>query len=73
MKNNTEQLANITENLEKAREELEQINEEERLLEFEQSFFPNLQTMFQMKEPYERLWNTAYQFHQKHELWLNGR
>ncbi|XP_061175178.1 dynein axonemal heavy chain 3-like [Saccostrea echinata] len=72
MRNNTEQLATINENLERAREELEQINLEEQLLEWEQSSFPNLQAMFALKEPYERLWNTAYQFHQKHEQWLNG-
>lgn len=72
MRNNTEQLATINENLERARDELEQINKEEQLLEWEQSSFPNLQTMFTLKEPYERLWNTAYQFHQRHEQWLNG-
>ena len=72
MRNNTELLATINENLERARDELEQINKEEQLLEWEQSAFPNLQTMFTLKEPYERLWNTAYQFHQKHEQWLNG-
>lgn len=73
MRTNTEQLAALTTNLEAARDELDGINEEERLLEWETSQFPQLQTMFSTKEPYEKLWGTAYTFHQKHEKWLTGR
>lgn len=73
MRNNTEQLAALDASLTAARDELEGINQEEALLEWEQSFFPQLQQMFTMKEPYEKLWNTAYAFHQKHEKWLNGK
>ncbi|KAK6187847.1 hypothetical protein SNE40_005782 [Patella caerulea] len=72
MKNNCENLKQLHESLETAREELDAVNEEERLLEWEQSSFPDLQLMFTMKEPYEKLWNTAYTFHQKHETWMNG-
>ncbi|ESO89088.1 hypothetical protein LOTGIDRAFT_210054 [Lottia gigantea] len=72
MKNNCENLKHLHECLEAARDELQAINEEERLLEWEQSSFPDLQLMFTMKEPYEKLWTTAYSFHQKHELWMNG-
>ena len=72
MKSNVEQLARLQAGLEQARDDLEGINEEERLLEWEQSFFPQLQTMFQLKEPYDKLWNTAWTFHQKHEAWMNG-
>ena len=72
MRNNTEQLAALDVNLVAARDELEGINEEEALLEWEQSTFPQLQQIFSLKEPYEKLWNTAYSFHQKHEKWLNG-
>ncbi|XP_046326217.1 dynein axonemal heavy chain 3-like [Haliotis rufescens] len=72
MKNNTELLARITADLEKAREDLDGINEEERLLEWEQSAFPILHQMFQMKEPYEKLWNTAYNFTQRHDTWTHG-
>ncbi|XP_033740540.1 dynein heavy chain 3, axonemal-like isoform X1 [Pecten maximus] len=72
MRTNTEQLATLTTNLESARDELEGINEEERLLEWETSEFPQLKTMFTAKEPYEKLWGTAYTFHQKHEKWLTG-
>jgi len=73
MKSNVEQLAKLQTGLETARDELDGINEEERLLEWEQSFFPQLNSMFQMKEPYDKLWNTAWTFHQKHENWTNGR
>ena len=55
-----------------ARDELEQINIEEKLLEFEQTAFPQVQAMFQSKEPYDKLWRTAYSFTQKHEKWLHG-
>lgn len=73
MKSNVEQLARLQAGLEQARDDLEGINEEERLLEWEQSVFPQLNTMFQLKEPYDKLWNTAWSFHQKHENWMNGR
>lgn len=73
MKSNVEQLSKLQTGLEAARDELEGINEEERLLEWEQSYFPQLNTMFQLKEPYDKLWNTAWTFHQKHENWMNGR
>ena len=72
MKSNVEQLARLQAGLEQARDDLEGINEEERLLEWEQSMFPQLQTMFQLKEPYDKLWNTAWSFNQKHEAWMNG-
>ncbi|WAQ96862.1 DYH3-like protein [Mya arenaria] len=72
MKSNVEVLARLQAGLEQARDDLEGINEEERLLEWEQSFFPQLQQMFTMKEPYDKLWNTAWTFHQKHENWMNG-
>jgi len=73
MRSNTEQLATLHTNLEAARDELDGINEEERLLEWEISAFPQLNNMFTLKEPYEKLWGTAYSFQQKHEKWLNGK
>lgn len=45
---------------------------EEKLLEFEESTFPMLQHMFQFKQPYESLWNTALQWTNKFEAWMNG-
>ena len=73
MKHNVEQLTTLSQNLEAARDELEAINKEEVLLEWEASQFPQLQTMFQMKDPYDKLWNTALQFATKSDEWLNGK
>ena len=72
MKSNVELLTVLSENLEKAREELVQLNEEETLFKFELSEFTQLSLMFVMKEPYEKLWNTAWTFHQRSEAWMNG-
>ena len=72
MKNNVDQLNRLSVNLEAARDELDGINTEETLLEWEASQFPQLQTMFQMKDPYDKLWSTALQFSSKSEEWLNG-
>lgn len=72
MRNNVETLARLTDQLETARNELEQINIEEGLLEFEQSQFPMLQTLFTMKDPYEKLWTTALKFAQSSDDWLTG-
>jgi dynein heavy chain len=72
MKNNVETLTRLTHNLEAARDELERLNQEETLFKWEQSDFPQLNTMFALKEPYEKLWVTAYNFHQKNETWMNG-
>lgn len=72
MKNNVQLLDRLEADLTKAREDLEQINMEEKLLEFEQTAFPQLQQMFMAKEPYDKLWRTAYAFTQKHDKWLHG-
>lgn len=49
------------------------INKEQSLLERDQSEFPLLQILIADKQPYEQLWNTAFNFESKSELWLNGR
>nr|XP_026696681.1 dynein heavy chain 3, axonemal [Ciona intestinalis] len=72
MQRNVDKLNEMTKLLEQATQDLETINEEERLLEFEESSFPILQSMFQFKQPYDNLWNTALQWHTKNELWMNG-
>ena len=72
MKNNVELLGRLTANLDSARDELDNINREESMLEWEPSVFPMLQLMFQAKEPYDKLWNTALNFSNKNEEWLNG-
>lgn len=48
------------------------INNEEDLLEWETTPFPQIQMITQLKEPYERLWKTSMEFHEKHERWMNG-
>nr|XP_006820578.1 PREDICTED: dynein heavy chain 3, axonemal-like [Saccoglossus kowalevskii] len=72
MKSNVEQLSNIQKKLEDARDELESLNKEEELLEWEPTQFPILQYMFQLKAPYDQLWNTALKFHTNFEFWMNG-
>ncbi|XP_063587791.1 dynein axonemal heavy chain 3-like [Penaeus indicus] len=48
------------------------INEEQSLLSWEMTKFPLLQAMVAQKEPYDKLWHTTYDFHQKYEQWYNG-
>lgn len=72
MKAIVDQLDRLNGNLEAARDDLEQINKEEKLLEFEQSQFPQLQQMFIAKDPYDKLWKTAMAFTTKLDVWLNG-
>ena len=48
------------------------INEEERLLEWEISPVPLVAHMTAFKEPYDKLWRTADDFHVKYERWYNG-
>lgn len=73
MRNNVEILKRLHENLEAARNNLDEINREEHLLEFKATEFPQLNSMFLQKEPYDRLWNTAVAFHNKSDEWLNGK
>lgn len=48
------------------------INNEEELFEWEVTPFPQVQVLTASKEPFERLWNTAIEFHEKHDKWMNG-
>lgn len=52
---------------------IQELNKEEELLEWEPSQFPVLQEMIAYKEPYDKLWRTAFNFYNKHEHWLNGK
>jgi dynein heavy chain len=72
MRNNVQQLTKLTANLEAARDELEQINNEEALLQWEPTAFPQLQHMFQAKDPYDKLWNTLLNFTEKQDKWMKG-
>lgn len=51
---------------------LKAINNEEELLEWETTAFPQIQTIRVLKEPYDKLWTTALQYHDSHEAWMNG-
>lgn len=73
MKSNVEHLNALHVSLEAAQKELDEMNTEEQLLQFETSIFPILPLMFQLKEPYDKLWTTAYNFNQKQEMWMNGK
>jgi len=72
MRHNVEVLQRMSDNLDAARLYLESINREENLLDFEETQFPLLQTMFQTKDPYDKLWTTALNFTVKSEEWMHG-
>ncbi|CAL4098707.1 unnamed protein product, partial [Meganyctiphanes norvegica] len=72
MKRNVEMLDRLTTQLQEAKNELQAINEEQSLLSWEATKFPLLAAMASQKEPYDKLWHTAYDFHQKYEKWYNG-
>ncbi|XP_069947362.1 dynein axonemal heavy chain 3-like [Cherax quadricarinatus] len=72
MKRNVEMLERLTTQFQEARAELQAINEEQSLLSWEMTKFPLLQSMISLKEPYDKLWHTTYDFHQKYERWFNG-
>ncbi|XP_050716714.1 dynein axonemal heavy chain 3-like isoform X3 [Eriocheir sinensis] len=72
MKRNVETLDRLTVQLQEAMNELQGINEEQSLLSWEMTKFPLLQSMISLKEPYDQLWHTTYDFHQKYEQWYNG-
>lgn len=72
MKSNVDKLNEIQSQLDAARDELDGINKEEELLEWEASQFPILSVMYQLKQPYDQLWNTALEFHTQSETWMNG-
>ncbi|BFZ17590.1 hypothetical protein BsWGS_20629 [Bradybaena similaris] len=72
MKHNVEVLSRLQKNIEAARDELDQLQDEQRLLEWEITPFPQLANIIQLKEPYDKLWRTAYNFYVKNEIWMNG-
>ncbi|KAL5473898.1 hypothetical protein EMCRGX_G028462 [Ephydatia muelleri] len=66
------QLEKLGRDLEAAREESMAINSEEELMGWEPTPYPQIQMVTQLKEPYDRLWQTAVEFNEKHEKWMNG-
>ncbi len=51
---------------------IQAINNEEELLEWELTPFPQIQVAIRLKEPYDKLWKTSIEFHEKHEEWMYG-
>ena len=72
MRDNVEALEKVSAALEEARLECEAVNREEELFEWSLTQFPQLEAMMQAKDPYEKLWNTAYHFSVVSEQWLYG-
>jgi len=72
MRLNVEALEKVSAALEEARLECEAINRDEELFDWSMTQFPQLEAMMQAKDPYEKLWNTAYHFAIISEQWLHG-
>jgi dynein heavy chain len=72
MRINVEKLADINKLVEEYKLEAEQINRDQTLLAWEVTPFPKLQEIIVAKDPYEKLWNTAWQFYTSYEQWMNG-
>jgi len=72
MRHNVEALEKVSAALEEARLQCDDINREEELFEWELTQFPQLEAMMQAKDPYEKLWTTAYHFSVVSEQWMNG-
>ena len=72
MRLNVEKLADINRLLEEYKLEAEQINRDQALLGWEVVPFTKLQELTAAKDPYEKLWNTAWQFNTSYEQWMNG-
>lgn len=65
-------LTEMGKSIEEFKLELEQLNKEEQLFGFELSQFPILMQIQQLKDPYDKLWFTFYNFQIKENQWLKG-
>ncbi|XP_038073730.1 dynein heavy chain 3, axonemal-like isoform X4 [Patiria miniata] len=66
-------LQDIQKVLEEFYQEKASINLEEKLLDTGQiSPYTLLDDIREMKEPFDKLWQTAVQFHQQYDKWMNG-
>ena len=72
MRTNVEKLSDINKLVDEYKLEAEQINRDQTLLNWEVTPFPKLQDIITAKDPYEKLWNTAWQFYTSYEQWMNG-
>ena len=72
IKSVVEELARLGVALEECKTEMMEINNEEELLQWEATAYPLINTILHSKEPYDKLWNTAIAYYDKHEQWMNG-
>ncbi len=72
MRSNVEKLADINKLVEEYKIEGDLINRDQTLLGWEVTSFPKLHEIMTAKDPYEKLWNTAWQFYTSYEQWMNG-
>lgn len=66
------ELQELGQSLEDCKAEAMDINNEEELLHWDTTPYPQIQAVVHSKEPYDRLWNTALTYHDKHQQWMNG-
>lgn len=66
---NVETVEALSERLLEDKQEAEQINAEEQLLDFDPSPFTVLYQLISTLEPYDRLWHTCLDFHEKYDIW----
>jgi len=68
-----EQLKELGERLAAYAKERDTINREEELLEVpEPTQYPQIADSMLMKEPFDKLWNTAVRFQEKYDTWTKG-
>ena len=72
MRTNVEKLSDINRLIEEYKAEAELINRNQNLLGWEVTPFTKLNEIVTAKDPYEKLWNTAWSFYTSCEQWLNG-
>ena len=72
MRSNVEKLAEISRLGNEYKAEADIINRDQNLLRWDVTPFPKMAEIMATKDPYEKLWTTAWQFHTSHEQWMNG-
>ena len=72
MRSNVEKLSEINRLVEEYRAEADLINRNQGLLGWDVTPFTKLAEISVAKDPYEKLWTTAWQWQNASEQWLNG-
>lgn len=73
LRERVETVNGLMEILEKSSREAKEINTDENLLQLDLSYFPMLQDIIEKMEPVEKLWQTAYEFESRYEVWYYGK